>query len=247
MTSAQETALAYGFGAFVVVWAVLLVPQLVSHHARFGRVDGRRVATTGAVTLYSCLALAVVLLPLPAPGDPELTQTVQLVPFQWIADVGTELDKHGLSHAHALFTQTFQQLAMNVLLFVPLGVFAGLLWKRGARFATLTGFGVSLLVEITQLTANFGTAPLPYRIFDVDDLLANTAGAVLGWAGATVAVLLRRVRKAGVAGRTSATARTTPLAVVPRPRRAVPAAHAFADRVGVPPADLRTQPLPRPR
>jgi glycopeptide antibiotics resistance protein len=56
---------------------------------------------------------------------------VQLHPFQWIADVHTELVNHGLSEAHALTTVAFQQVAMNVLLLFPLGVFARLLWKRG--------------------------------------------------------------------------------------------------------------------
>lgn len=246
MTTAQQTALTYGLGAFVIVWGVLLVPQLIGHRARYGRIDAGRVAATGAVTLYACLAVAVVLLPLPAPGDMRLAQTVQLVPFRWVSDLSIELDAYGLSPAHSLGTLTFQQFAMNVLLFVPLGALAVVLWKRGVTFAVLAGFAASLLVEITQLTANFGTAPFVYRIFDVDDLMANTAGAALGWSGAALWVALKRLRSVGGESRTSATARTTPLAVA-RPLPAAPAAHAFAGRVGAPPADPRTQPLPLPR
>ncbi|WP_433470865.1 VanZ family protein [Saccharomonospora azurea] len=246
MTTAQETALAYGLGAFVVAWSMLAIPQLITHLARFGRVDRRRVLTTGVVTLYACLAVAVVVLPLPGPGDQRLAQTVQLVPFQWVTDVGTELATYGLPRSHALLTLTFQQLAMNVLLFVPLGALCVLLWRRGFLFTTLAGFGVSLLVEITQLTANFGTAPFVYRIFDVDDLMANTAGAVLGWVAATVALLLVRLRKADAA-RASAAVRPTPLAAAVPPHRAAPDARAVAGPVGAPHADLRTQPLPLPR
>ncbi|OFE15721.1 hypothetical protein BA895_21635 [Humibacillus sp. DSM 29435] len=40
---------------------------------------------------------------------------------------------------------------------------------------------VSLLIETTQGTGIFGLYPCPYRLADVDDLLTNTLGAVIGW------------------------------------------------------------------
>ena len=139
--------------------------------------------------LYGCMTLAVVFLPLPGPGTRRLSQTVQLHPFQWIADIHTELLNHGGTW---FMTQTFQQACLNVLLFVPFGVFARILWRRGLTGTALIGFTASLLIEVTQLTANFGTAPYAYRIFDVDDLMNNTFGAVVGWVfGALLLTLLR--------------------------------------------------------
>ena len=174
MTNAQLTALQYGFIAFLALWAVVLVPQLITQLARHGGLRLRGLATTAAVLLYGCMTLAVVFLPLPGPGTRRLAQTVQLHPFQWIADIHTELLKHGGAW---FLTQTFQQACLNVLLFVPLGVFARILWRRGLTGTALIGFTASLLIEFTQLTANFGTAPFVYRIFDVDDLMNNAFGA----------------------------------------------------------------------
>ncbi|MBB4687387.1 VanZ family protein [Amycolatopsis jiangsuensis] len=191
MTNAQVTALEYGLIGFLAVWATILVPQLVLQLARHGGLRPRGILTTAGVVLYACLGLAVVFLPLPGPGTGALEQTVQLHPFQWIADIHTELLKHGLSTAHWFTSQTFQQVAMNVLLFVPLGLFARLLWRRGLVGALLIGGAVSLAVEITQVTANFGTAPFVYRIFDVDDLMTNTLGAGLGWIFAALLLALR--------------------------------------------------------
>lgn len=190
MTHAQISALTFGLVAFVSIWAVILVPQVFLHLTRYGRVNFRKVISTAAVTGYTCLGLAVVLLPLPGPNTPRLEDTVQLVPFQWVADINTELTRHGLSAAHALGTLTFQQMALNVLLFVPLGVFARLLWRRGLIGATAIGFAVSLFVEVTQLTANYGTAPYAYRMFDVDDLITNSVGASAGWLLAALALTL---------------------------------------------------------
>ncbi|WP_037354353.1 VanZ family protein [Amycolatopsis orientalis] len=193
MTNAQVTALQYGFIGFLAVWATILVPQLVLQFARYGRLRLRGLVTTAAVVFYACMALAVVFLPLPGPNSRRLEQTVQLEPFQWIADIHTELVKHGLPAADWFATQTFQQAAMNVLLFVPLGFFARVLWRRGLVGALAIGFAASLAVEITQLTANFGTAPFVYRIFDVDDLMTNTFGSGLGWLAGALLLALRPI------------------------------------------------------
>lgn len=191
MTTAQVNALYIGLIGFLAIWGIVLVPQLALQHLRFGRIVPGRLATTAALIAYATFALAVTFFPLPSPNGRRLEQTIQLVPFQWVADIQTELHKHGLNAAHALTTQTFQQMTLNILLFVPLGLFVRMLWKRGLTGAVLLGFGVSLAVEITQLTANFGTAPFQYRIFDVDDLITNTTGAALGWIAATLFLVLR--------------------------------------------------------
>jgi glycopeptide antibiotics resistance protein len=189
MTNAQLTALQYGFIGFLALWTVVLVPQLITQLARHGGLRLRGLVTTAAVLLYGCMTLAVVFLPLPEPGARRLSQTVQLHPFQWITDIHTELLKHG---SQWFLTQTFQQACLNVLLFVPLGVFARILWRRGLTGTVLIGFAASLLIEIAQLTANFGTAPYVYRIFDVDDLMNNAFGAGAGWVfGALLLTLLR--------------------------------------------------------
>ena len=44
----------------------------------------------------------------------------------------------------------------------------------------LAGFGLSLFFEVSQITGLFGLYLHPYRLFDVDDLITNTAGTLLG-------------------------------------------------------------------
>ncbi|WP_454115939.1 VanZ family protein [Microbacterium aurum] len=51
------------------------------------------------------------------------------------------------------------QLALNVLLFVPLGFFIRVLGGRGVVVALLAGLGVSLVIETTQLTGVWGLYP----------------------------------------------------------------------------------------
>lgn len=194
MSTARLDALSSGLIAFLVVWVVVLVPQLAVQLHRYGRLVLRQIVIVASVLLYACLSLAAVFLPLPGPGSSADGATLQLHPFRWITDMRHNMTGSGL--LNALTTPDFEQMSMNVLLFVPLGIFARLLWKRGLVGSTLLGFGVSFLIEATQLTANWGTAPFQYRVADVDDLIMNTSGAALGWLAGALFLALRQAKVA---------------------------------------------------
>lgn len=68
----------------------------------------------------------------------------------------------------------FQYIA-NIILFLPVGFFVPLLWNKMARFyqVALLGLGLSLTIEFLQL--------FTFRAVDVDDLLMNTLGGILGY------------------------------------------------------------------
>jgi len=63
---------------------------------------------------------------------------------------------------------------LNVVIFVPLGVYAGILFKRwtfGKKFFFF--FLLSLIVEALQYILRLGA-------FDVTDLITNTVGGIIG-------------------------------------------------------------------
>lgn len=64
---------------------------------------------------------------------------------------------------------------LNIVMFVPFGFLIPLIWKRTGNvpYIILAGFMFSLLIEVSQLFS--------YRGTDVDDLILNTFGAVLGF------------------------------------------------------------------
>ena len=69
----------------------------------------------------------------------------------------------------------FANLAGNILIFVPYGFFISVASRARGFFKTLFfSMGLSLCVEIIQLFARVGS-------FDVDDILLNTIGGVLGY------------------------------------------------------------------
>ncbi len=60
---------------------------------------------------------------------------------------------------------------LNVLLFMPWGIYASFFWDK--KRTVFSAFAFSLLVECTQLFANFG-------VFSLEDIILNTIGAFLG-------------------------------------------------------------------
>ena len=92
-----------------------------------------------------------------------------LIPFEEIRRY-LELSKSG---------GTFLRLVNiegNVLAFLPFGFFLPFLWKRFRRFyrTVLATACFSLIVEVLQLITRVGSC-------DVDDVLLNTLGGVIGY------------------------------------------------------------------
>lgn len=81
---------------------------------------------------------------------------------------------------------TFTNLFGNVLIFVPYGFFLPMASRYRSFFGTLFySFGLSLCVEVFQLVTKVGS-------FDVDDLLLNTIGGVLGYISFVICNAIRR-------------------------------------------------------
>ncbi|RME47290.1 MAG: VanZ family protein [Caldilineae bacterium] len=114
------------------------------------------------------------------PGYGDERDALNLIPF----------DRHGpalacfiraCSNFRQIFWLVIVDVVGNVAVFVPFGfaMSAALplaaTTRRGANLIVLSGFLLSLLVEVGQLG-------IPTRTTDVDDLLFNTTGTVIGLA-----------------------------------------------------------------
>lgn len=69
----------------------------------------------------------------------------------------------------------FKNTILNIILFIPLGIMLPFLWKKYNNLKTtlIFGFSMSLVIELLQI--------LTYRATDINDLIANTLGAVVGY------------------------------------------------------------------
>lgn len=108
----------------------------------------------------------------------------------------------GLHRRDLLMFLGYPQLEFlaNVAMFVPLGLLVGILFGRRLwGLAVLLGFGVSAAIELFQFVV------LPDRFATVDDVIANTLGALVGALIAGAVLRRLRDRSSPGRGRTSAT------------------------------------------
>ncbi len=172
------------FGSILVglaVSAVLFLPLLVWQYRRYGRFDALRMLWTTAGFIYATAIVAFTVFPLPefTPGYCAAHATEPLFdplrfPRELIALVQTQGPMAVISD------WLVWEFTLNMVLFIPFGMIVRRVfeWPRGAILAA--ALGTSLLIELTQLTGNWGLAPCPYRFADTTDLITNTTGAVIG-------------------------------------------------------------------
>lgn len=133
--------------------AVVLIPLFWVLNRYYFR-NARRAVCCLALSLY--LAAVDAVAGLPSLLYIRFDTNINLVPFAYMfSDYGNSL--------------------LNVLLFVPLGVFLPVFWKRYRSFFRTALFGLlfSLTIELLQL--------LTLRATDINDLITNTTGTILGW------------------------------------------------------------------
>lgn len=172
----------------VVLAVLLLVPFIYRSYRRRGELGLGATVLAFGFLVYGLALVAYTMLPMPDVTDawcaahPRFTHA-QLDPLAILSDIR--------KYPGTLRNPAVRQGVFNVVLFMPLGAFLRLYFRRrGVPTVILTGFAVSLLIECTQLTGNWYLFPCPYRLFDVDDLITNTLGTALGVLGGP---LLRRM------------------------------------------------------
>ena len=151
---------------------IVTVPVLAMLYHRDNRLGFGAALSAYATVLYLIGLLCFTLYPMP--DDPAAYCAThhlhpQLNPLQFIGDIRAD----GLT--------AILQIVMNVVFFVPLGFIMKRVFRWKFAVALPVGFLASLLVETMQLTGVMGVFPCSYRLFDVDDLIWNTSGAVIGY------------------------------------------------------------------
>ncbi|MFD2116577.1 VanZ family protein [Paenibacillus yanchengensis] len=182
---------------FFVLAIILIIPWLIYTYRKFGFLSISTTIIIFSFLFYFMAAFFLTMLPLPATrdncgiGGASATIPYSLVPFQFIKDT---LKNSGIvlsqptTYIYAIQQPAFQQAFFNFLLLLPFGIYLRYFFQQKKYWlrALLIVFSTTLFYEITQATAFYGYYACPYRIFDVDDLMLNTAGGIFGFFAAPV-------------------------------------------------------------
>lgn len=175
-----------GFLAFPLVALLLAVPYALYQYRRFGAISIWKTFVVFTFILYCLCAISLIVFPLPADHSAvvESARTPQLHPFHVIEQIRETTDfslGDRSTWGPALRSPVVYEAIFNVMLTVPLGAYLCYLFRCRWWMALLIGIATTLLFETSQLTGLFGLYAHPYRLFDVDDLILNTTGTMLGF------------------------------------------------------------------
>lgn len=180
--STYLSSIRWGVVSFPFIALLLSLPFALYEYHKYGSVSFWKTFEVFAFIFYLICAYYLVILPLPKDHTAVVSyaQSPQLMPFAFIQEIISEYaGKTGL--VALLRTRAFYEAVFNVALTIPLGIFLRYLCNRSWWQTLIIGFLVTLFFEVSQLTGLFGYYAHPYRLFDVDDLMMNTLGTIVGF------------------------------------------------------------------
>ncbi len=175
----------FAFLIFPFIAFLITIPYLIYHYHKYGSITFTRSIIVYTFVLYLINIYFLVILPLPSkeavlmmrPRNP------QLIPFHFVVDMmnKTSIVWNDIHSYLAFFKNSaVYTVLFNILLTLPLGIYLRYYFQKKWQQVLVISFSVSFFFEITQLTGLYGIYPRPYRLFDVDDLIMNTLGGIVG-------------------------------------------------------------------
>lgn len=175
-----------GLLVFPILALMITAPFALRQYHRYGAITWLRILVIYSFVYYMLTAYFMVILPLPDPDTVKVTEWrshIRAVPFN---NILSYVEKFGVPYSRSalgafLKSFTFLQLAFNVLLTMPFGVYMRYYFKRTWYQTLLLSLLLSLFYECTQISGLYFIYPAPYRTFDVDDLICNSLGGLAGF------------------------------------------------------------------
>lgn len=171
---------------FPILALIISLPVFIRQYHKYQAFVFWRGIMIYSFVFYMLVAYCLIILPLPdiqAVANLK-TPTYNLHLFQFITEFKNEtplIVSKPQTYLKTLKSASFVQPLFNLFLTIPFGVYLRYYFKRSFKQVLVLGFLLSLFFELTQLTGLYGIYPRSYRLFDVDDLLLNTLGAVFGF------------------------------------------------------------------
>lgn len=171
---------------FPLIAFFFTVPFMLYQYHRYGTILMLRTLVVYSFILYLMCTSFLTILPLPdVDAVAKYTSPCyQLIPFYSLVELvrNQSVNWGDPSTYYKLFVnRDFFQIVFNVLMTVPFGIYLRYYFKMSLKKTVLASFFLSLCFELVQLSGLFFIYPRPYRLADVDDLIANTLGGYLGY------------------------------------------------------------------
>ncbi len=171
---------------FPVVALLFTLPYMFYNYHKYGSVRSLRILIVYSLILYLICVYFLVILPLPS-RESVAAMTgprMQLIPFAFVGDILKEScfdPEKPATYLSLIKNRAVFQVLFNLLMTLPFGIYLRYYFRFSLQKTALYAFLLSLFLELTQLSGLYFYYPGSYRLFDVDDLMANTLGSVAGY------------------------------------------------------------------
>ncbi|MDR0351022.1 MAG: VanZ family protein, partial [Coriobacteriales bacterium] len=171
---------------FPLIALGLTLPYALYSYRRYGAVSVLRSVIFFSFLFYLQCAYYLTILPLPDPQEVDtwVGKGYQFIPFYFVYDAISHatFDLASPSAWLSFLTSSYiYEPLCNVALTLPFGIYLSYYFKRSLKTVFILSFALAFFFELSQFTGLFGVYSRPYRIADVDDLILNTLGGVLGY------------------------------------------------------------------
>lgn len=170
---------------FPFIALLFSIPFILQQYHKYGAINPFRVLIVYSFILYLITIYFLVILPLPNKSivgyKPNM---VKIIPLGFIKDFIKESSlvvSDPTTYFKAIKEACFYTVIFNIFMTIPLGMYLRYYFKCSFKKTLFLSFILSLFFELTQLTGLYGLYPYPYRVFDVDDLIMNSLGGVIGY------------------------------------------------------------------
>ena len=160
---------------------IFTTPFVLWQYHKYGSINKLRVLIIYSFILYIICVYFLAIFPLPDRDSIDMTAPIcQLIPFSFIFNIIKEASS--MKNIWMFFgNSSVYTVLFNILMFVPFGMYLRYYFKNSLKKTIIFSFLFSLFLELTQLTGLYFIYPHPYRLFDVDDLMINTLGGIIGY------------------------------------------------------------------
>ncbi len=176
----------YASFAFPIVAFLFTFPHILMQYHKYGSISFLKSIIIYLFIYYLICAYFLVILPLPKISEVlrMTTPRVQLIPFDFVLDFINNSSFY-ITDIHTYIPAFFESYVyvplFNIFLTIPFGMFLRYYFEFSLKKVFVFSFLLSLFFELTQLSGLYFIYPRGYRLFDVDDLILNTIGGILGY------------------------------------------------------------------
>lgn len=170
---------------FPFIALLFTIPFILHQYHKYGSINSFRVLIVYSFILYMMTIYFLVILPLPNKNEviarPDM---IKLMPFGFINDFINETSlviTDPSTYLKAIKEPCFYTVVFNIFMTIPFGMYLRYYFKCNLTKTIIISLILSLFFEITQVTGLYFIYSHPYRVFDVDDLIMNTLGGIIGY------------------------------------------------------------------